>query len=197
MKIAITGGIGSGKSTVAEIIKNLGYPVFSCDEIYKNIFKSEDFIQQIKKSFPAVIKNEKIDKAELAKIAFSNREKREQLNRLSHPIIMERLNKEMDNCASEFVFAEVPLLFEGDFEEQFDKIIVVRRAFQERLASLQKRDGLTIGEILDRIEAQVDYDSKEMQERLQREYIFQIENANSSMEELKEKIQKTIKMFQP
>ena len=89
MKIAITGGIGSWKSTVAKIIKDMGYPVFSCDEIYKNIFESAGFIEQIRKSFPVAIKNEKIDKAELAKVVFSNRGKREQLNRLSHPMIME------------------------------------------------------------------------------------------------------------
>lgn len=192
MKIAITGGIGSGKSTVAKIIKDMGYPVFSCDKIYKNIFESAGFIEQIRKSFPVAIKNEKIDKAELAKVVFSNRGKREQLNRLSHPMIMELLNKEMDKCTNEFIFAEVPLLFEGNFEDQFDKIIVVKRAFKERLTALQKRDGLNVGEILDRINAQVDYDSEKMQARLQGDNILLIENSNSSLEDLKEKIYKII-----
>ena len=192
MKIAITGGIGSGKSTVAKIIKDMGYPVFSCDEIYKNIFESAGFIEQIRKSFPVAIKNEKIDKAELAKVVFSNREKREQLNRLSHPMIMELLNKEMDKCTNEFIFAEVPLLFEGNFEDQFDKIIVVKRAFKERLTALQKRDGLNVGEILERINAQVDYDSEKMQARLQGDNILLIENSNSSLEDLKEKIYRII-----
>lgn len=195
MKIAITGGIGSGKSTVAKIIKDMGYPVFSCDEIYKNIFESAGFIEQIRKSFPVAIKNEKIDKAELAKVVFSNREKREQLNRLTHPMIMDLLNKEMDKCTNEFIFAEVPLLFEGNFEDQFDKIIVVKRAFKERLTALQKRDGLNVGEILDRINAQVDYDSEEMQIRLQRTNIYQVENNGCSLEDLQEKIYKIIESF--
>lgn len=195
MKIAITGGIGSGKSTVAKIIKDMGYPVFSCDEIYKNIFESAGFIEQIRKSFPVAIKNEKIDKAELAKVVFSNREKREQLNRLTHPMIMDLLNKEMDKCTNEFIFAEVPLLFEGNFEDQFDKIIVVKRAFKERLTALQKRDGLNVGEILERINAQVDYDSEKMQARLQGDNILLIENSNSSLEDLKETIYKIIESF--
>ena len=195
MKIAITGGIGSGKSTVAKIIKDMGYPVFSCDEIYKNIFESAGFIEQIRKSFPVAIKNEKIDKAELAKVVFSNRGKREQLNRLTHPMIMDLLNKEMDKCTNEFIFAEVPLLFEGNFEDQFDKIIVVKRAFKERLTALQKRDGLNVGEILDRINAQVDYDSEEMQIRLQRTNIYQVENNGCSLEDLQEKIYKIIESF--
>ena len=195
MKIAITGGIGSGKSTVAKIIKDMGYPVFSCDEIYKNIFESAGFIEQIRKSFPVAIKNEKIDKAELAKVVFSNRGKREQLNRLSHPMIMELLNKEMDKCTNEFIFAEVPLLFEGNFENHFDKIIVVRRAFKERVAALQKRDGLNMEEILDRMKAQVDYESEEMRERLQCENILQIENNSCSLDDLKKKVVKLLNLL--
>ena len=60
--IAITGGIGSGKSTLAQIITDAGYPVYSCDEIYQEIIKSEEYIQKIQAAFPTAVRNDTIDK---------------------------------------------------------------------------------------------------------------------------------------
>ena len=71
-KIAITGGIGSGKSTVARIIKERGFPVFSCDEIYKDVIKSAEYIEKIAQIFPNAVKNNIIDRQTLAKIVFSD-----------------------------------------------------------------------------------------------------------------------------
>ena len=88
-KIAITGGIGSGKSEAIKIIKELGFPVFSCDEIYKEIIFSKEYVQRIEENFPTCVKNGIIDRKELSAIVFANREKRDLLNSLSHPLIME------------------------------------------------------------------------------------------------------------
>ena len=187
MRVAITGGIGSGKSAVSKIIENLGYPVFSCDKIYADLFKEERFIEGLKKLFPEAIKNKQIDKAKLAQIVFANEQEREKLNAYSHPIILKRLEEKMNNCASTLVFAEVPLLFEGGFEEQFNKILVVTRSMKERIQAVQERDGLSVDQIKSRMQAQVDYDSKEMKRQLQNPKIFIIENSGISMGGLQEK----------
>ena len=184
MKIAITGGIGSGKSTVASIIEELGYPVFSCDKIYAEMLKSEDFAREIAKMFPAAIRDGKIDKKRLSQIVFSSDEARKQLNALSHPLIMARLLEKMDACSNDKVFAEVPLLFEENFEPLFDKIIVIQRSVLERSAHLQKRDGLTISEIRSRMNVQIDYDSAETKRRFESLNVALIKNDNISVQEL-------------
>ena len=74
-KIAITGGIGSGKSTVIELIKDQGFPVFSCDEIYKEIIVSKEYIQKIQENFPTAVKNGLIDKQILSTRYSPNYEK--------------------------------------------------------------------------------------------------------------------------
>ena len=61
-KIAITGGIGSGKSLVGSYLKKQGYPVFSCDEIYKEIFDTNEYVQLIERAFPSTVKDGKIDR---------------------------------------------------------------------------------------------------------------------------------------
>ena len=111
LKIAITGGIGSGKSTAIAHIKELGYPVFSSDEIYRDILRSKAYIQKIRSVFPEVVKEVEIDRKALASVVFSNDQAREQLNSIAHPMIMEKLLSEMNSTNSSLVFAEVPLLF--------------------------------------------------------------------------------------
>ena len=61
IKVAITGGIGSGKSLAAEFLREQNYPVFSCDEIYKDVIQSSEYLSQIQVSFPSVIIDGKVD----------------------------------------------------------------------------------------------------------------------------------------
>ncbi len=161
-KIAITGGIGSGKSTVLEILHGMGYPTFSCDGIYGDIVKRKDFIDKIQQIFPDAVVQNQIDKKALAGIIFNNAEKRKQLNAISHPIIMKTLLSEMDKVKAKLVFAEVPLLFEGDFQSLFDAVIVVMRPRSTRVAAVSARDGIPQHEAEKRIQAQWDYDSNEL-----------------------------------
>ena len=156
-KIAITGGIGSGKSTVCDILKGQGYPVFSCDEIYREIMKSPNYIQSVERIFPSAVQNGKIDKTVLSSLVFSNPDKLKALNEIAHPLVMERLLAEMNESQAPVVFAEVPLLFEGNFQNLFDGCLIVRRKKADRIQSVQKRDGLSKEEILSRIQNQVNH----------------------------------------
>lgn len=166
-RIAVTGGIASGKSTAIEYIKGLGFPVFSCDEIYKSVIQEQEYIQIVARHFPACIHNGSIDRSILSQIVFNDNKKREQLNQIAHPFIMKELYRQMDECNSKLVFAEVPLLFEGGYENDFDSVIVIKRNDIDRIDDLMKRNQISKEDAQKRISAQFDYDSKEIISRFE------------------------------
>ena len=186
-KIAITGGIGSGKSQAAKFIKALGFSVFSCDEIYKNVILSREYIEQVEKAFPESVVNKQIDKKILADIVFNDAQRRQTLNNIAHPLIMERLFRDMDDAPTELVFAEVPLLFEGNYQELFDFVIVIERDIAKRIESVKTRDGLSDKQILNRIQSQFDYSKIKETEYFKNGKIIEIDN-NGGVEDLNEKL---------
>ena len=153
-KIAVTGGIGSGKTLFCNILKDMGYEVLSCDEIYAQMLLEEEYLFLLRARFPDCFSDGVLDKKRLAERTFASREDRESLEALAHPIIMQRLFKEMEG--KELVFAEVPLLFEGGYEGLFDYVIALVREREERVKSVMERSALTEEEVLDRIENQFD-----------------------------------------
>ncbi len=195
IKVAITGGIGSGKSSVLAILKGLGYPVYSCDEIYKNLLQNEEYIETIRVRFGCV-KDGKIQTEQLSRLVFSNPKKREELNAVAHPLIMKELRSSMDAAPFDVVFAEVPLLFEGGYETLFDKILVVHRDKSLRVSSVERRDALTKDEILARINSQIDYDSSAVKEKMENFNAYRIDN-DGDIHLLENKIKKFIKIIQP
>ncbi len=193
-KIAITGGIGSGKSTAAAFIKAQGYPVFSCDEIYREVLLDSAYIDKMKTAFPSCIIDGKIDRMRLGAIIFNDKEKRAQLDRLAHPFIMKRLLKQMNSASSELVFAEVPLLLEGGFEGDFDGVIVIMRTLEQRIAAIKQRNNLSDDEILARIKAQFDYNSETAQAYFKKIGAIVIEN-NADEKALESAMKAIVKHF--
>ena len=190
-KIAITGGIGSGKSEAIKIIKELGFSVFSCDEIYKEVILSKEYVQEIEKNFPTCVKSGKIDRTELANIVFNQPKKRDLLNRIAHPLIMKELLSKMQQIPDDFIFAEVPLLFEGGYESLFDYIFIITRSKKERIQSVTKRDNLSKEEILKRMDSQFNYNEENLKEVTKRAGVQIISNAEDLVS-FKEKITKEI-----
>lgn len=156
-KIAITGGIGSGKSAVCRILKERGYPVFSCDEINRTLLSEKSYLDGLCALFPACVKDGNLQKTALAALVFSDKEALETFNAYAHPRISERLQREMEG-ARKTCFAEVPLLFESGIAEQFDGVIVVLRNKEERIRAVVTRDGLTAERAEARMKQQFDYD---------------------------------------
>ena len=156
-KIAITGGIGSGKSAVCRILKERGYPVFSCDEINRTLLSEKSYLDGLCALFPTCVKDGKLQKTALAALVFSDKEALETLNAYAHPRISERLQRDMDG-AKKTCFAEVPLLFESSMTKQFDGAIVVLRNKEERIRAVVTRDGLTAERAEARMKQQFDYD---------------------------------------
>ena len=120
IKVAITGNIGSGKSTVLAYLKSLGYSVISADEVNKQLLTK----QSVKNNINQLMGIENYDAGKISTIIFNNEEKRLTLEKYLHPLIMEVINDFMVD-AKGLVFAEVPLLFESGLAGQFDKTILV------------------------------------------------------------------------
>lgn len=156
IKIAITGGICSGKSTVAEIIKEQGYCVISCDEIYRELLEDPAFLALLNNEF-CNIKNADgtLNRAKLSEIVFNDKEKLQKLNSLTHPQIMQRAMEQMSGKG--LCFCEVPLLFEGGFDKLFDNIIVVLRDDEARIRELMVRSKIDKNRALLRINSQFNY----------------------------------------
>ena len=157
LKIAITGGIGSGKSTVASIVSEQGYSVISCDKVYGQLLENETFIKQLSSEFGDILNYGKLDRKKLAEIVFCDKKKLQRLNEITHPLIMKSVFKQMSG--EKIAFCEVPLLFEKGYEEYFDAVIVVLRDKGERIKSVVERDNISEESVLLRINSQFDYEN--------------------------------------
>lgn len=157
IKIAITGGIGSGKSTVAEIITEKGFTVISCDKVYVDLLNNDEFVSKISEEFDGILTNGLLDKGKLASLVFSDEQKLKRLNEITHPVIMEKVFELMSE--HKVCFCEVPLLFEGGYERNFDYVLIVLRDLNERVASVVARDNIGEEEVIKRIKAQFNYDN--------------------------------------
>lgn len=156
-RIAITGGMASGKSTVASIINGKGYKVFSCDEIYAELLESGRFEEKLKKAFGKdIYAGGSLDRKKLGEIIYADEEKRKTLDGITHPEIMKELFAKTEGCA--LSFCEVPLLFEGGFESCFDGVIVVLRDKDKRLSAISKKYGIDKKAAEKRINSQFNYE---------------------------------------
>ena len=160
--VAVTGGIGSGKSTVSNIIKELGYAVFSADEVYKNLLNDSEFFNGVLSSVGVTYNGDKkASLKEVSSIVFSSKEALNKLNNYTHPKIMQKLF-ELNKSKNGVVFNEVPLLFEGGYESFYNEVIIVLRDKQKRIQGIIKRDGLTKQEIENRIKNQFNYENNQI-----------------------------------
>ncbi len=153
--IAVTGGIGSGKSTACEIIKKMGYTVISADETYSALLNNDNFIKGLKNVLE-LSADEVFDKNSLSKWVFDDNEKLQKLNAYTHAKIMDLMFEKSKGLS--VVFHEVPLLFESGYQNKYDKIIVIMRDVEERINSIVKSRGLSRGEVEKRIKNQCDYE---------------------------------------
>lgn len=150
MRIAVIGGIGSGKSEVMKIAKERGFFCLSADEINAELLKTPSYIQKIAALFPSVVSNGVVDKGALAKIVFSDSGERKKLNALAHPEIMRVISE----CKESPLVVELPLFIEGG-DEAFDEIVYIRAPLFKRISRLKKGRGMSVKQAVSRIRSQV------------------------------------------
>lgn len=150
MKIAITGTIGSGKSTVVSYIISKGFEVFDCDKYAHELLKKQSIIDIISKEFDC-IENGEISRKKLGAIVFNDEAKLQRLNAIIHPLVKEAILE-----LTPPIFVDIPLLFEAKMESLFDVIITVCADKEIIVERLMKRDGMSEEEAYKRISLQID-----------------------------------------
>lgn len=157
MRLAVTGGVGSGKSAVLSILRDLGARSLSLDDIYRRLtLTNASLTDKIRAAFPECSCDSRIDWAALGSLVFSDGHARRQLNRISHPLIMQALADAMDAAApGETVAVEVPLLVEGGYGLWFDRIISVWCPQEIRIQRLVCR-GMSAPDALSRCNIQAE-----------------------------------------
>lgn len=156
MKIGLTGGIGSGKTTVAEVFKQMGVSVYSSDDRAKSIMVSDvDLMHQITECFGAVsYVNGQLNRAYIAEKVFSNQSELNKLNAIVHPV----LKVDFDLWCSEqkgfYILKEAAILFESKAYLGLDKVVLVTAPQELKITRVLKRDSSTRKEVLSRMDKQ-------------------------------------------
>lgn len=161
-RIGITGGIGAGKSHVAEIIKAMGYPVYNSDERAKELTESNPKIKEglIHLFGGEIYQNDTLNKFALAQAIFSDESLREKVNALIHPIVREDFNNWALAQNNSLIFNESAILFETGSFKNFDAIILVYAPTELRIQRIMKRDNCSENEVLKRMNSQFSDEEK-------------------------------------
>ncbi len=163
MVIGITGGIGTGKSTVTKYLIDKGYIVIDADKIARDVINYEHIIIELVKTFGTKIldANNKICRKSLSKIVFADKKNVEILNAIMHPAIIEEINNQINKHKNELIiFVDMPLIFEAHLEYMFDEILLVYATKETQLRRVITRDNKTKEEALKVIESQIDIEEK-------------------------------------
>lgn len=155
--IGLTGGIGSGKSTVAEFFKELNVPIYVSDiEAKKIMHKNPSVVASVKKLFgeEAYLEGQ-LNRKYIAGIVFQDKSKLSALNAIVHPAVHNDFQEFCLHQKAEYVVYESALLFENKSESQFDAVVLVVAPLELKIERIQKRDGATREEIEDRIQNQL------------------------------------------
>jgi dephospho-coA kinase len=196
MIIGLTGGIGTGKSTVSRKLRERGYPVIDLDVISREVIEYPEVIDELVRNFGIEILESQnnisgkksISRNKLRQTVFKEEKKVSVLNSIMHPPIVEEMRRQVENLKKNYktVFVEVQLLFEAKLEKEFDLTVLVYADKKTQLERVLKRDGRKEEEVQQIINAQMDMTEK----RRLSNYIIE-NNGDSEMLDLE--IEKFIK----
>lgn len=160
----LTGSIATGKSTVAQMLKELGAEIIDADQISREVVQpGQTGWQQVANAFPEVINpDHTIDRQKLASIIFADKTARARLEAIIHPLVFDRIRAqgELLERQGKIVFADIPLLYETNCQEWLDEVWLVYVPEAIQLQRLMNRDHLSEAEALQRIRAQIPIEIK-------------------------------------
>ena len=196
MIVGLTGGIGTGKSTVSRKLREIGYPVIDLDVISREVIEYPEVIDELVRNFGnEILENQNntsgkksISRNKLRQTVFKEEKKVSVLNSIIHPPIVKEMRRQIEELRKSYktVFVEVQLLFEAKLEKEFDIIVLVYADKKTQLERVLKRDGRKEEEVQQIINAQMDMTEK----RRLSNYIIE-NNGDSEMLDLE--IEKFIK----
>ena len=156
--IGLTGGIGSGKSTVLELFKILGVKTYSADESAKKLVNTDPYlINLIKSSFGENIYDKgQLNSKKLSKIVFEDTEKLKLLNSIIHPVVAKDFKLFLNSNNEDYIVKEAAIIFETKSENNYDKIIFIQSPLEIRIERVINRDNISREEVMKRINNQID-----------------------------------------
>lgn len=188
--IGLTGGIATGKSTVAGILRGYSEPVIDADEIVHTLLQPKQLgYQRVIEHFDFVLEDGALDRFELARCIFNDSKKREQLESILHPLVQEEVCRQktsLEERGVERAFYDVPLLFEKNIEKQFNDIVLVVCSLDLQKQRMRERNQWSEEDIELRLKAQMPIEEK-------RKLANHVIKNNGSLEDLKVQVQKLLK----
>lgn len=202
LKVGLTGGIGSGKTSVSDIFKRLGAPVIDTDIIaHEQVNDNPEVLREITDTFGQNMLNldGKLNRKKLAQIIFKVRENKQRLEHILHPKIQDEVTRKLQDLASrqnppEYAIIVVPLLIEVDYDNLIDRILVVMAAEDKRIERVLKRDNRSLSEIRSIIDNQVTDDKRQKVADDIIKNDSNIKNLNAQVEELHKKYRQLSEM---
>ena len=199
LKVAITGNIASGKSTIEEFLKAKSFNVLDTDIVSHDLLKSEHVKKQILEEFKSydLLENNEISRPKLGKIIFKDDFLRKKVENILHPLIKNEIGRffrqlenkiQEDALADNIAFTSVPLLFEAKFENFFDKIILIYSDDESRLKRLINRNNYSLEDAENRLKSQISQDKKISLA----DYVIY---NNSTVDDLQTELEKVLKLL--
>ena len=188
MILGLTGGIATGKSTVAEFFREKKIPVICADTIAREITEKQEILDKISVEFgKEMIVNGKLDRKKMREYIFVDINRVKKLNEITHPPIIEKIKEEINrNKENPILVVDIPLLFEGNYEFLVEKILLITCKKEIQLLRVQNRDSVSLESAKNIISKQMSLDEKEKKSD------FIIENSGTK-EELYEKLRSILR----
>ncbi len=154
--VGLTGGIGSGKSTIAAYFKKRGVPVYIADDEAKKIMNDPEVVKKVQSVFEEnIIENKQLNRKKIAELVFSSPEQLKKLNSIVHPEVKKHfLDWVKKHEKHPFVIKEAAILFESGTYKDCDKIILVTAPEALKIARVMKRDNVSREQVLERMKNQ-------------------------------------------
>lgn len=161
--IGVTGGIGSGKTTIINYIKAKGFSVYIADDAGKKVMQKPEVINQINKVFNnnVLLENGFLDRSKIASLVFNDKNLLEKLNRIVHPAVgLDFEEFKNENSSENVIFKESAVLFESGAYKNCDATILITAPLEIRINRVVKRDNVTREEVISRIKNQLPEEQK-------------------------------------
>ena len=176
-RLGITGGIGSGKTTVCRIFRVLGVPVFVADAAAREVMNNDPGIRDRINSIAGedLYSGGELDRMELARLIFNRPEMLKSVNAAVHPVVLQIFSKWADESDAPYVIMEAAVLFESKADTFVDRVVSISAPVEERIARVMGRNELSREQVIERINNQLEDDEREEQS------YYVINNADNEM----------------